>query len=64
MESILKNLYYGNLNPDKTSYLKDPEYRKLNDQVLDILELLKKKYLQKILKLLQIWSNYILKPKP
>ncbi|MGB8451783.1 MAG: DUF6809 family protein [Anaerocolumna sp.] len=43
MNSILKKLYYSNLNPDEVLYAKDTEYRKLNDQLIEVMELLKQK---------------------
>jgi hypothetical protein len=43
MESILKKLYYGNLSRDEIFYANDPEYRNLNEKVIEVMELLKKK---------------------
>lgn len=57
MKSILKNLYYGKLNVDQLIY-KNQEYRKLNNQVVEILNDLKTKLTQEeysnIIKLLDI----------
>ena len=57
MKSILNNLYYGKLNVDQLIY-KNPEYRKLNNQVVEILNDLKTKLSQEeysnIIKLLDI----------
>jgi hypothetical protein len=54
---MLKNLYYGKLNLDQIIY-NNPEYRKLNDQVVEILNDLKTKLTQEeysnITKLLDI----------
>ncbi len=42
MESILKNLYYGKFNPDEVIDTKEPEYLKLCNKALEVMELLKK----------------------
>ncbi len=42
MDSILKNLYYGKFNLDEIIYSNDPEYRKLCDQAIEVMELIKK----------------------
>lgn len=42
MESILKNLYYGNFNPDEAIDSKEPDYLKLCNKALEVMELLKK----------------------
>jgi hypothetical protein len=43
MKSILKKLYYSNLSPDENLYNEDSEYLKLNDQIVENIELLKRK---------------------
>ncbi|MGN6715523.1 DUF6809 family protein [Anaerocolumna jejuensis] len=43
MESILKKLYYGYLSRDQFFYDSAPEYRNINDKVIKVMELLKKK---------------------
>ncbi|BCJ94428.1 hypothetical protein acsn021_19970 [Anaerocolumna cellulosilytica] len=41
MESIIKKLYYGSLNPDEWIIKKEPEYQKLNEQIVILLDKLK-----------------------
>lgn len=43
MKSILKSLYYSNFNQDEIIYTKNPDYRKLSNQVVEAMELLKEK---------------------
>lgn len=43
MKSILKKLYYGNLSSDQFFYYKDPEYCNINDKLIKVMELFKKK---------------------
>ncbi len=42
MDSILKNLYYGRFNSDEVIDSKEPEYLKLCNESLEVMELLKK----------------------
>jgi phage pi2 protein 07 len=42
MKSLIKTLYYGTLNPDDKILKEDKEYQKLSDQILIIMEKLKK----------------------
>jgi hypothetical protein len=41
MESIIKKLYYGSLNPDELVLKKEPEFQKLNEQVVMLLDKIK-----------------------
>lgn len=41
MISILKKLYYSNFNSDEFLYTKDPEYLRINDQVIEAIKELK-----------------------
>jgi|GEM_PF-1160107 hypothetical protein len=61
MESFLKNLYYGNINPEETMSISDPKFRELNHNVLKQLEDLKdsldEQEYKKIIKLSEINSE-------
>jgi hypothetical protein len=46
MKSILEELYYGRIHPDDKLFLRDSEYRKISDQISEMLELLKQKLSQ------------------
>ena len=43
MDSILKNLYYSNFNRDEIIYAKNPDYRKISNQVIEVMNLLKER---------------------
>lgn len=38
MESFLRNLYYGNINPEETMSINTPKYRELSNNILQQLE--------------------------
>ncbi|BCJ92582.1 hypothetical protein acsn021_01510 [Anaerocolumna cellulosilytica] len=42
MKSLIKTIYYGTLNPDDKVLKEDEEYQKLSEQILIIMEKLKK----------------------
>jgi hypothetical protein len=52
MDSILKKLYYGILNLDEDIYSNNLEYRKLSDQAIEVMELLKKNVPEKDYKII------------
>ena len=41
MKTIIKKLYYGTLNPDDIILNEDKEYKKLNDQIINLMEKIK-----------------------
>ena len=63
MESILKKLYYSYLNQEHFFYDKNPEYRKINDKVLKVMESIEKKVSEEdyktILKLMELHTESV-----
>ncbi|GIO33611.1 MULTISPECIES: DUF6809 family protein [Paenibacillus] len=44
MESIIEELYYGNLNPEEQIVPTDPEYRAINRKITELIEGAKKRF--------------------
>jgi hypothetical protein len=44
METILKKLYYADLDRDQFFYDKNPEYRSINEKAIKVMESLEKKF--------------------
>lgn len=50
MNSIIKKLYYGTLNPDNNVLKEGNEYEKINEQIVKLLEEIKNETDEKIFK--------------
>lgn len=63
MESILKELYNTYLNQDQFFYDKTPEYRRINDKTIKVVESLEKKISEEdyktIMKLMELHTEAV-----
>ena len=63
METILKKLYYADLDRDQFFYDKNPEYRSINEKAIKVMESLEKKVSEEdyktIMKLIELHNESV-----
>ncbi|MFT4145719.1 MAG: hypothetical protein QM644_14800 [Mobilitalea sp.] len=63
MESILKKIYYAHLNQEQFFCDKNPEYRNINDNVIEVMASLEKKVSEEdyktIMKLMELHTESV-----